>query len=55
MKELTKYLIDNQIKPNLIKEELLELKELVEKQEKNFFSNRSKECYLFEINNRLNS
>jgi hypothetical protein len=53
MSTLNKYLDNNQIKPNLNKEQLVELKEIIEKQEKSFFSNRSKECYLFEINNKL--
>jgi len=53
MKNLNKYLNNNQIKSNLTKEQLLELKELLIKQEANFLSNRSKECYLQEINQKL--
>jgi len=49
MKEFKNYLNNNLIKDNLTKEELLELKELLTKQEANFLFNRSKECYLWEI------
>jgi hypothetical protein len=46
MEQFKNYLDNNQIKENLTKEQLLELKELLIKQETNFLFNRSKECYL---------
>lgn len=53
MEEFKNYLNNNQIKDNLTKEQLLELKDLLEKQEEGFLFNRSKECYLWEIDQRL--
>lgn len=53
MNNLKKYLNNQQIKENLNKEQLLELKELINKQEGKFIENRSKECYLWEIEKRL--
>lgn len=53
MKELSNYLNNNQIKDNLTNEHLLELKELLIKEEESFLFNRSKDCFLWEINQRL--
>jgi hypothetical protein len=46
MKTLNNYLTNNQIKPSLTKNELKELKTLLEQHQKTFFLDRSKECYL---------
>lgn len=54
MVELNKYLEGNNIKADLSKEQLLELKECIEKMDKGtYYSQRSKDCYLLEIEFRL--
>ncbi len=52
--ELKKYCENNQIKENLTREELLELKELLGKiKEKELLETRTRECYLWEVEERL--
>jgi hypothetical protein len=58
MERLKKYLENNQIKPNLTMEELLNLKELLGKikeksKTKELLGNRTLECYLWEIEEKL--
>jgi len=54
--KIEKYLENNKIKENLAREELLKLKELLEKcQQKDLdkFTSRKKECYLWEVKKKL--
>ncbi|RHZ37360.1 hypothetical protein [endosymbiont GvMRE of Glomus versiforme] len=57
MRNLKDYLAEkNQIKPNLSREELLELKNLLEnlpENQKGKLGTRTRECYLWEVNQKL--
>ncbi|WNE40794.1 MAG: hypothetical protein mread185_000251 [Mycoplasmataceae bacterium] len=53
MEKFKNYLENNIIKSNLTEEQLLELKELLIEQGEVFLFNRSRECYLLEIDRRL--